>query len=55
MRADVHFRMGESKYSVKQVGVTIKFYGSKLNKVSYNDPATMKKYARCAQLVKILN
>jgi photosystem II CP47 chlorophyll apoprotein len=42
MRADVPFRRAESKYSVKQVGVTIEFYGGKLNGVSYSDPATVK-------------
>jgi photosystem II CP47 chlorophyll apoprotein len=53
VRADVPFRRVESKYSVEQVGVTIKFYGSELNGVSFNDPATMKKYARCVQLGEI--
>ncbi|CAN6446945.1 unnamed protein product [Victoria cruziana] len=51
--ADVPFRRVESKYSVKQVGVTVEFYGDKLDEVSYNDPATMKKHARCAQLGEI--
>ncbi|MBA0879714.1 hypothetical protein Goshw_025993, partial [Gossypium schwendimanii] len=35
-------------------GVTIEFYGGKLNEVSYSDPATMKKYTRRAQLREIL-
>ncbi|CAN6444999.1 unnamed protein product [Victoria cruziana] len=43
----------ESKYSVEQVGVTVEFYGGELDGVSYNDPATMKKYARRAQLGEI--
>ncbi|KAG5598802.1 hypothetical protein H5410_030172 [Solanum commersonii] len=38
------------KCSVEQVGVTIEFYGGELSVVSYNDPATVKKYARHAQL-----
>ncbi|KAL0340030.1 UNVERIFIED_CONTAM: Photosystem II CP47 reaction center protein [Sesamum radiatum] len=42
--------IAESKYSVEQVGVTVEFYGGELNGVSYSDPATVKKYARCAQL-----
>ncbi|KAL5667954.1 hypothetical protein ACJX0J_020175 [Zea mays] len=40
VRADVPFRRAESKYSVEQVGVTVEFYGGKLNEVSYSDPAT---------------
>jgi photosystem II CP47 chlorophyll apoprotein len=53
VRADVPFRRAESKYSVEQVGVTVEFYGGKLNGVSYSDPATVKKYARRAQLQEI--
>ncbi|KAK9019547.1 hypothetical protein V6N11_054065 [Hibiscus sabdariffa] len=53
VRADVPFRRAESKYSVKQVGVTVEFYGGELNGVSYSDPATVKKYARRAQFGEI--
>ncbi|KAM7528502.1 hypothetical protein LguiB_031912 [Lonicera macranthoides] len=53
VRANVPFRRAKSKYSVEQVGVTVKFYGAELNGVSYRDPATMKKYARRAQLGEI--
>ncbi|KAM3248447.1 hypothetical protein P3L10_010216 [Capsicum annuum] len=53
VRADVHFRRAELKYSVEQVGVTIEFHGGELNGVSYSDPATMKKYARRPQLGEI--
>nr|YP_010570889.1 photosystem II CP47 chlorophyll apoprotein [Impatiens platysepala]UZG90751.1 photosystem II CP47 chlorophyll apoprotein [Impatiens platysepala]WCD67073.1 PsbB [Impatiens sp. 7ak]WDE21182.1 photosystem II CP47 chlorophyll apoprotein [Impatiens huangyanensis] len=53
VRADVPFRRAESKYSVEQVGVTVEFYGGELHGVSYNDPATVKKYARRAQLGEI--
>ncbi|CAN6454631.1 unnamed protein product [Victoria cruziana] len=53
VRADVPFRRAESKYSIKQVGVTIEFYGGELDGVSYNDLATVKQYARCAQLGEI--
>ncbi|CAN6458715.1 unnamed protein product [Victoria cruziana] len=53
VRANVPFRRAQSKYTVEQVGVTIEFYGGELDGVSYNDPATMKKYARCAQLGEI--
>ncbi|CAN4106382.1 unnamed protein product [Withania somnifera] len=51
--ADVPFRRAESKYSVEQVGVTVEFYGGELNGVDYSDPATVKKYARRAQLGEI--
>ncbi|CAN0886507.1 Photosystem II CP47 reaction center protein [Linum grandiflorum] len=53
VRADVPFRRAESKYSVEQVGVTVEFYGGELNGVIYSDPATVKKYARRAQLGEI--
>ncbi|CAN6458735.1 unnamed protein product [Victoria cruziana] len=53
VRANVPFRRAQSMYTVEQVGVTIEFYGGELDGVSYNDPATMKKYARCAQLGEI--
>ncbi|RYR67212.1 hypothetical protein Ahy_A03g013514 isoform A [Arachis hypogaea] len=33
--------------------VTVEFYGGELNGVSYSDPATVKKYARRAQLGEI--
>ncbi|KAJ9700483.1 hypothetical protein PVL29_006008 [Vitis rotundifolia] len=50
VKTDVPFKRVESKYSVEQIGVTVEFYGSELNGVSYSDPATVKKYARRAQL-----
>jgi len=53
VRIDVPFRKTEFKYSVEQVGVTIKFYGVELNGVSFSDLIIMKKYARCAQLGEI--
>ncbi|KAK5771392.1 hypothetical protein PVK06_047594 [Gossypium arboreum] len=53
VRADVPFRRAESKYSVEQVGVIVEFYGGEFNGVSYSDPATVKKYARRAQLGEI--
>ncbi|CAN6482992.1 unnamed protein product [Victoria cruziana] len=53
VRANVPFRRAQSKYTVEQVGVTVEFYGGELDGVSYNDPDTMKKYARCAQLGEI--
>lgn len=53
VRADVPFRRAESKYSVEQVGVSVEFYGGELDGVSFSDPATVKKYARRAQLGEI--
>ena len=53
VRADVPFRRAESKYSVEQVGVSVSFYGGELNGVTFNDPATVKKYARRAQLGEV--
>ncbi|KAL5569717.1 hypothetical protein UlMin_026292, partial [Ulmus minor] len=50
VRVDVPFRRVESKYSVEQVGVTVEFYSGELNRVSYSDSTTVKKYARRAQL-----
>jgi len=37
-----------SIYNVEQVGVTVDFFGGKLNEVSYSNPATVKKYTRHA-------
>ncbi|KAK7814039.1 photosystem ii cp47 reaction center protein [Quercus suber] len=41
VKVDVSFQRAELKYSVKQVGVTMEFYGGELNGVSYSDPATV--------------
>jgi photosystem II CP47 chlorophyll apoprotein len=53
VRADIPFRRAESKYSIEQVGVSVKFYGGQLDGVQFTDPATVKKYARRAQLGEI--
>ncbi|MBE9014535.1 photosystem II chlorophyll-binding protein CP47, partial [Pseudanabaenaceae cyanobacterium LEGE 13415] len=50
VRADIPFRKAESKYSFEQVGVTVSFYGGKLDGQVINDPAQVKRYARAAQL-----
>ncbi|MBD2039906.1 photosystem II chlorophyll-binding protein CP47 [Microcoleus sp. FACHB-672] len=50
LRADIPFRRAESKYSFEQAGVTVSFYGGSLDGQSFDDPATVKKYARKAQL-----
>jgi photosystem II CP47 chlorophyll apoprotein len=54
LRADVPFRRAESKYSVEQVGVTVEFYGGKLNGVSYSDPATVKKEKESSDVVMLM-
>jgi photosystem II CP47 chlorophyll apoprotein len=50
VRADIPFRRAESKYSFEQTGVTVSFYGGELGGKTFNDPATVKRYARAAQL-----
>ena len=53
IRADIPFRRAESKYSIEQVGVSLSFYGGKLNGQIFNDAPTIKKFARKAQLGEI--
>jgi photosystem II CP47 chlorophyll apoprotein len=53
IRADIPFRRAESKYSFEQTGVTVSFYGGELNGQTFTDPATVKKYARKAQLGEV--
>jgi photosystem II CP47 chlorophyll apoprotein len=53
VRADIPFRRAESKYSIDQVGVSVRFYGGELDGETFADPATVKKYARRAQLGEI--
>jgi photosystem II CP47 chlorophyll apoprotein len=50
VRADIPFRRAESKLSVEQGGVKVAFYGGALDGQSFDDPATVKKYARRSQL-----
>jgi len=53
VRADVPFRRAESRYSIEQVGVSVTFYGGELDGIKFDDPATVKKYARRAQLGEV--
>merc|ERR1711918_278093 len=55
IRADIPFRRAESKYSIKQVGVTVDFYGGKLNGQSFKDAPTVKKFARKSQLGEVFD
>jgi len=50
VRADIPFRRAESKYSFEQAGVTVSFYGGKLDGQTITDPASVKRYARASQL-----
>jgi len=50
VRADIPFRRAESKYSFEQTGVTVTLYGGELSGQTFTDPATVKQYARRAQL-----
>jgi photosystem II CP47 chlorophyll apoprotein len=50
VRADIPFRRAEAKYSFEQKGVTVSFYGGRLDGQTFTDPITVKKYARMAQL-----
>ena len=50
VRADIPFRRAESKYSFEQTGVTVSFYGGELDGQTFTDPASVKRYARAAQL-----
>jgi photosystem II CP47 chlorophyll apoprotein len=38
---------------IEQVGVTVNFFGGELDGLSFNDPTTVKKYARRSQLGEI--
>jgi photosystem II CP47 chlorophyll apoprotein len=50
VRADVPFRRAESKYSISQKGVYVKFYGGSIDGETFTDPTVVAKYARRAQL-----
>jgi len=44
---------GFFQQEIEQVGVSVSFYGGELDGIQFNDPATVKKYARRAQLGEI--
>jgi len=50
LRADIPFRRSESKFSIEQSGVKVSFFGGELDGQSFSDAATVRKYARRAQL-----
>lgn len=54
IRADIPFRRAESKYSFEQAGVTVSLYGGQLAGKTYSDPATVKQFARRAQLGEVI-
>jgi photosystem II CP47 chlorophyll apoprotein len=53
VRADIPFRRSESKYSFEQAGVTVEFFGGKLDGQVFSDAPNVKKYARKAQLGQV--
>lgn len=53
VRADIPFRRSEAKYSFEQTGVTVSFYGGTLDGQTFEDPLTVKKFARRAQLGEV--
>ncbi|KAF1855585.1 hypothetical protein Lal_00049068 [Lupinus albus] len=55
IRADIPFRRAESKYSIEEVGVTVNFYGGKLNGQTFSDVSTVKKFAKKAQLGEVFD
>jgi photosystem II CP47 chlorophyll apoprotein len=50
VKADIPFRRAESKLSFEQQGVKVALYGGALDGKTFTDAATVKKYARKAQL-----
>ncbi|MGK7906766.1 MAG: photosystem II chlorophyll-binding protein CP47 [Synechococcus sp.] len=50
IRADIPFRRAEAKSSFEQAGVTVEFFGGKLDGKQFTDAPTVKRYARTAQL-----
>lgn len=53
VRADIPFRRAESKFSIEQTGVKVRFVGGELNGQTFEDPLSVKKYARKAQLGEV--
>jgi len=47
------FRAGPMNKGIEQVGVTVDFYGGKLNGQTFKDAPTVKKFARKAQLGEV--
>jgi photosystem II CP47 chlorophyll apoprotein len=50
VRADIPFRRAEARYSLEQTGVTVSFYGGKLDGQTFTEPSKVKQLARLAQL-----
>ncbi|MCT7950576.1 photosystem II chlorophyll-binding protein CP47 [Ancylothrix sp. C2] len=55
LRADIPFRRAESKYNFEQAGVSVSFYGGELDGQTFDDPSTVKKFARKAQQGEIFD
>ncbi len=50
LKADIPFRRGESKFSFEQQGVSVTFYGGKLNGQTFKNSSDVKRFARGSQL-----
>jgi photosystem II CP47 chlorophyll apoprotein len=50
VRADIPFRRSESERSIEQTGVKVSVYGGALDGQTFSDPASVKRFARKAQL-----
>ena len=55
LRADIPFRRAESKYNFEQANITATFNGGALDGQTFTDPATVKQYARKAQLGEVFD
>jgi photosystem II CP47 chlorophyll apoprotein len=53
VKANVPFRMEESKFSVEQVGVIVELYGGGLDRANFGDPSIVKNFVRCLELGEI--
>lgn len=53
VRADIPFRRAESKYSLQQAGVSVRFLGGLVGGVWFKDPNITKRYVRRAQFGEI--
>jgi len=53
MRADIAFRRAESKFSIEQIKLKCMVYGGPKSRTLFKDIATVKQYARRAQLGEI--
>jgi len=53
VRADIPFQRSEAQFSFEQTGITVTFYGGKLDGKTYTEPSEVKAFARQAQFGEI--